>query len=48
MEDASSFSADRKRPYGVMAVGICLILLFSIYLICHKRHTPVVDPAFSK
>ena len=48
MEDASSFSADRKRPFGAMAVGICLILLFSIYLIFHKRHTPAVDPAFSK
>src|ERR1700743_271618 len=48
MEDASSFSADRKRPFGAMAVGICLILLFSIYLIFHKRHTQAVDPAFSK
>ncbi len=48
MEDASSFSADRKRPFGALAIGICLILLFSIYLIFHKRHTPAVDPAFSK
>jgi hypothetical protein len=26
MEDASNLSADRKRPFGAIAVGICLIL----------------------
>ena len=48
MEDASSLSPASKRPFIAIAAGIVLILVFSIFLILHRKHTNAVDPAFSK
>jgi alpha-2-macroglobulin len=48
MEDASSISPDRKRPFIAIAVSMFLILIFSLYLIFHRKHNTSVDPAFSK
>jgi uncharacterized protein YfaS (alpha-2-macroglobulin family) len=48
MEDAPSLSPDRKRPFIAIAVSMFLLVVFSIYLIFHRKHAAVVDPAFSK
>jgi uncharacterized protein YfaS (alpha-2-macroglobulin family) len=48
MEDAQGLSPGRKRPLIAIAISLCLLLLVTVYFIYHRRHTSIVDPAFSK
>lgn len=48
MEDDQSLSPNRNRSVIAVAVCVGVLLLGSIYFIFHRKHTTVVDPAFSK